>query len=150
MVLYLWCFFLPFMSTYFFIDWLYDMNPDLWLLLVGVFAGILVGYLIARIYFLLVVKKQRSDAVSRSRNVILGHVHEKITPLLPNFPYSYKDLVFLWKGVDYIVFDGLSKGNLKEIVFLEIKSGVSQLNRNEQMVRDCLSHKCVSYEIWKN
>ncbi|HBB03738.1 TPA: hypothetical protein DCZ39_02415 [Patescibacteria group bacterium] len=41
------------------------------------------------------IKGQRSDAVMRSRSVVLGHVHEKIAPLLPNFPYSYKDLVFL-------------------------------------------------------
>ncbi len=126
------------------------MNPDVWLIIVGILIWVVVGYLVAKVYFMLMIRKQRTNAVSRSRNVILGHVHEKIAPLLPNFPYAYKDLVFLWKGVDYIVFDGLSKGNLKEIVFLEIKSGVSQLNRNEQMVRDCLSHKCVSYEIWKN
>jgi len=30
--------------------------------------------------------------------------------------------VFLGKGVDYLVLDGLSKGNLSKIVFLEIKS----------------------------
>jgi len=55
----------------------------------------LLGYLIAKMYFLIKIKKQRTDAVTRSRNVVLGHVHEKIAPLLPNFPYSYKDLVFL-------------------------------------------------------
>lgn len=95
------------------------------------------------------MKKQRSDAVTRSRNVVLGHVNEKIAPLLPNFPYFYKDLVFLGKGVDYLVLDGLSKGNLNKIVFLEIKTGTSTLNRNEQMVRDCVTQKRVSYEIWK-
>ena len=45
--------------------------------------------------------------------------------------------------------DGLSKGNLNKIVFLEIKSGVSQLNKNEQMVRNCIGEKRVSYEIWR-
>jgi predicted Holliday junction resolvase-like endonuclease len=77
----------------------------------------------------------------------LGHVHEKIAPLLPNFPYQYKDLMFLGKWVDYLVFDGLSAGNLKKIVFLEIKSGVSSLNRNEQMIKNCLAEKRVSYEV---
>lgn len=55
------------------------------------------------------MKGNRKDAVDRSRSVVLGHVHEKIAPLLPHFPYSYKDLVFLGKGVDYLVFDGLSR-----------------------------------------
>ncbi|MBP6085945.1 hypothetical protein KA478_01915 [Patescibacteria group bacterium] len=27
----------------------------------------------------------------------MGYVSEKIAPLLPNFPYDYKDLVFLGK-----------------------------------------------------
>ncbi|MFA7298293.1 MAG: Holliday junction resolvase-like protein [Candidatus Absconditabacterales bacterium] len=126
------------------------MNPDLGLIIVGIIIGVLVGYLIAKIYFMFKLKKQRSDAVTRSRNVVLGHVHEKIAPLLPNFPYSYKDLVFLGKGVDYLVLDGLSKGNLSQIVFLEIKSGVSSLNKNEQMVRNCVNQKRVSYEIRRN
>ncbi len=126
------------------------MNPDLWLIVIWIIIWIIVGYLIAKIYFFVKIKGQRSDAVARSRNVVLGHVHEKIAPLLPNFPYSYKDLVFLGKGVDYLVLDGLSRGNLSKIVFLEIKSGTSTLNRNEQMVRDCIAAKRVSYEIRKN
>ena len=128
----------------------FAMNPNLWLIVVGVVIWALIWYLIAKLYFMFRLKKQRSDAVTRSRNVVLGHVHEKIAPLLPNFPYSYKDLVFLWKWVDYLVLDGLSKGNLSKIVFLEIKSGVSSLNKNEQMLRDCVNQKRVSYEIWRN
>ena len=126
------------------------MNPDLWLIVVWVIIWLIVGYLVAKLYFMVKIKRQRSDAVSRSRNVVLGHVHEKIAPLLPNFPYSYKDLVFLWKGVDYLVLDWLSRGNLSKIVFLEIKSGVSALNKNEQMLRDCVNQKRVSYEIRRN
>lgn len=127
-----------------------DMLSSIWFIVLWGIIWLLLGYLIAKMYFLIKIKKQRTDAVTRSRNVVLGHVHEKIAPLLPNFPYSYKDLVFLWKGVDYLVLDGLSKWNLNKIVFLEIKSGVSTLNRNEQMVRDCINQKRVSYEIWRN
>lgn len=140
-------FFLHFKS---FILLFLSMNPDLWLIVIWIIIWVLIWYLVAKLYFMIRIKKQRSDAVTRSRNIVLGHVHEKIAPLLPNFPYSYKDLVFLWKGVDYLVLDGLSKGNLSKIIFLEIKSGVSTLNKNEQMVRDCVHQKRVSYEIWRN
>ena len=126
------------------------MKDTLGLIILCVIVWVFIWYLIAKIYFMVKIKKQRSDAVSRSRNVVLGHVHEKIAPLLPNFPYSYKDLVFLGKWVDYLVLDGLSKGNLSQIVFLEVKSGTSTLNRNEQMVKDCILHKRVAYEIRKN
>ena len=119
------------------------------LIIVGIIIGILIGYLIAKLYFLLQIKKQRSNAVQKSRDVVMGHVSEKIAPLLPNFPYHYKDLVFLGKGIDYLVFDGLSKGNLEKIVFLEIKTGVSSLNRNEQQIKHCIEKWNVEYEILK-
>ena len=45
------------------------------------------------------------------------------------------------------MFDGMSAGNLRKIVFLEIKSGVSNLNRNEQMIKNCLAEKRESYEV---
>lgn len=77
----------------------------------------------------------------------MWQVNEKIAPLLPNFPYNYKDLVFIWKGIDYLVFDGLSTGNLREIVFLEVKSWVSNLNRNERMIKNCLNSWKISYDI---
>ena len=131
-----------------FLDFL--MNTNLWLIVFWIVIWLIVGYLLAKLYFMFKIKKQRSNAVSRSRNVVLWYVHEKIAPLLPNFPYSYKDLVFLGKGVDYLVLDWLSKGNLDKIIFLEIKSWSSQLNRNEQMVRDCIVQKHISYEVWKN
>lgn len=118
-------------------------------LILWIIIGIIFGYFVAKIYFLWKIKKQRKDAVTRSRNVVLGHVNEKIAPLLPNFPYNYKDLMFIGKWVDYIVFDGLSRGNLQEIIFLEIKTNSSTLNKNETMVKNCINQKQVSYEILK-
>ncbi len=55
-------------------------------------------------------------------------------------------MVFLGKGVDYIVFDGLSDGKLEQIVFLELKSGQSRLSKNEVMIRDAIRNKKVDYQ----
>ena len=77
----------------------------------------------------------------------MWQVNEKIAPILPGFPYNYKDLVFIGKWIDYVVFDWLSTGNLKQVVFLEIKSGNSLLNKNEIMIKDCLDRKKVYYEV---
>lgn len=125
-----------------------NMNTRI-ILTLGIIAGIIIGYLIAKVYFFISIKKHRQDAVNRSRSVVLGNVNEKIAPLLPNFPYHYKDLVFLGKGVDYIVFDWLSKGDLQKIIFLEIKSGTSTLNRNEMMIKHCIQQWRVDYQIYK-
>jgi len=58
-----------------------------------------------------------------------------------------RDMTFVGKGIDYIVFDGLSSGNLKEIVFLEVKSGSSTQNNNEKMIEDIIKKGKVRYEI---
>lgn len=110
-------------------------------------AGILVSALVLTIYFFSKIAKIRKTAIKQSKSVILWEVSEKILPMLPNFPYQSKDLVFLGKGVDYIVFDWLSEGNLRQIIFLEIKTWKSQLNKNEKMIQHYLASFPVKYEI---
>lgn len=117
--------------------------------LIGIAIGGILAYLLLFLHFHLQIQKIRKKSVCQSRSTILGEVSEKVMPLLPEFPYHTKDLVFLGKGVDYVVFDGLSRGALKEIIFLEIKSGNAQLNRNENMIRDYLSTQPVRYEIMR-
>jgi predicted Holliday junction resolvase-like endonuclease len=58
-------------------------------------------------------------------------------------------MTFVGKGIDYIIFDGLSSGNLKEIVFLEIKSGSSTQNNNEKMIEEIIKRGKVRYEVMR-
>ena len=118
-------------------------------LILGIAIWGVLAYLFLSISFYHKLSLIKKKSVSHSRNSILGEVTEKITPLLPEFPYHTKDLVFIGKGVDYIVFDGLSHGSLKEIIFLEIKSGTSQLNKNEAMIKNYLNKYPIKYEILK-
>jgi len=60
-----------------------------------------------------------------------------------------RDMTFVGKGIDYIVFDGLSSGNLKEIVFLEIKSGSSTQNTNEKQIEEIIKRGKVRYEVMR-
>lgn len=92
------------------------------------------------------IRAHRRDATTRSRSVLLGEVYEKVAPFLPEFPFAPRDMVFLGKGVDYIVFDGLSEGKLERIVFLELKSGSSRLSKNEAMIREAIRRKKVDYQ----
>ena len=91
----------------------------------------------------------RSDAIKRSQSVILGNVYEKVLPFLPDFPYAPKDMIFIGKGFDYLVLDGLSTGLLRDIIFLEIKSGKSALNANEKMIRGSVEAKKVRFEEYR-
>lgn len=107
---------------------------------------IVTAFLLGRLLRHREIRAHRRDAATRSRSVLLGEVYEKVAPFLPEFPFAARDMVFLGKGVDYIVFDGLSDGKLERIVFLELKSGNSRLSKNEAMIRDAIRHKKVDYE----
>jgi predicted Holliday junction resolvase-like endonuclease len=123
------------------------MNNNLSIIFIWIIIGLIIWYLISKVYFQIKLRWQRKNAVERSKHVLIWQVNEKIAPILPGFPYSYKDLVFIWKWIDYIVFDWLSSGYLKEIIFLEIKSWVSNLNRNETMVKNCIESRKISYDV---
>ena len=123
------------------------MESNTQIILIWIVIWTLLWYLIARLLFGIQNRWQRKNAIERSKHVIMWQVNEKIAPILPWFPYNYKDLVFIGKWIDYIVFDWLSTGYLKQIVFLEIKSGNSLLNKNEIMIKDCLDRKKAYYEI---
>jgi len=117
------------------------------IIIIWIIIGLVIWYLIAKLYFEIKVRWQRKNAVERSKNVLIWQVNEKIAPILPWFPYNYKDLVFIGKWIDYLVFDWLSKWNLREIVFLEVKSGNSGLNRNEIMIKKCIENGKIAYDI---
>jgi predicted Holliday junction resolvase-like endonuclease len=78
----------------------------------------------------------RADAIMRSQAVIAGKVTENIVPYMPIFPYNPKDVRFVGSPVDLIVFDGAAEGNLREIIFLEVKTGGSSLNQIQRQIRD--------------
>jgi predicted Holliday junction resolvase-like endonuclease len=118
-------------------------------LILGWLIGFVIGIFIMRIISIHEHKWVRKHAVQGSRNSIFGEVYEKILPALPNFPYAPKDMVFIWKGCDYIIFDWLSSGHLREIVFLELKSGNATLNANEKMIRDTVDKKRIRYSEYR-
>jgi predicted Holliday junction resolvase-like endonuclease len=96
-------------------------------------------------------KKIRQDAVKKSEAIIRGKVTEHLIPYFPDFEYNPKDARFLGTPVDFIVFDGLSEGEMNKVVFVEVKSGkTAALSLREKLVRECIGRGKVSYEIIHN
>jgi len=80
----------------------------------------------------------RQEAIQRSQSVTLGKITEHFIPYLPDFTYNPKDARFLGSPVDFVVFDGLNEGEVKNIIFIEVKTGVSTLNTRERRIRDAV------------
>jgi predicted Holliday junction resolvase-like endonuclease len=81
----------------------------------------------------------------RSVEVTLGKTVEKVIPGLKDFPYRPEDCRVLYEPIDYIVFNGLSKGTLSNVDFVEVKSGNANLSPDQRAIRDAVEDHRVSF-----
>ena len=97
-------------------------------------------------------KKAREDALKRSRSVIRGQASEHLAPFIISGTNA-KDYRFLGNPVDYICFDGLSEvldgtsNEIKEVKFIDIKTGKSSLNKSQRRIRDAIKENKVTFEV---
>ena len=113
--------------------------------LAGLSGGLLVAYVAFVVWTLRHTHGVRADAVLRSQAVTLGKVQEQLVPFFPQFPFNPKDARFLGSPVDFVVFDGLSDGAVERVVFVEVKTGASQLTARERQVRDAVRERRVEW-----
>ena len=77
-------------------------------------------------------KQIREDAVKRSEAVIKGKATERLVPYLP----------------DFLGFDGLSEGTLRNIVFVEVKTGQRPVvSAREKQVEEAVRAGRVEHDI---
>ena len=115
----------------------------------GLAIGIAIGIVVASLYFVIWRLRYsaaiRENAVQRSLAVTAGKVHEQLVPYLPEFGFNPKDARFLGSPVDLVVFDGLAAGDVKRVVFLEVKTGGAPLTTRERQVREVIDAREV---VW--
>lgn len=114
-------------------------------LLLGIVIGLVVAWLYFLVWRLRYSAAIRENAVQRSLAVTAGKVHEQLVPYLPEFGFNPKDARFLGSPVDLVVFDGLAAGDVRRVVFLEVKTGGAPLTTRERQVRDVIEAREV---VW--
>jgi len=88
----------------------------------------------------------RLKSVSASRRTLVGKFIERFVPFLSNVKYAPSDMHFLGQPVDYIVFDGLANDKIERVVFLEVKTGASQLTKREKSLKEAIQKKRIFWE----
>ena len=115
----------------------------------GLITGLAIGVVVSFLWFLIwrigYTRAIRADAVQRSQAVTAGKVFEQLVPYLPGFAFNPKDARFLGSPVDFVVFDGLSDGATRRVVFVEVKTGTAELSRRERQVRDAIEARQVAW-----
>ncbi|MBI2034032.1 MAG: hypothetical protein HYT13_02960 [Candidatus Liptonbacteria bacterium] len=107
---------------------------DILKIIIVAFAFFIIGYLAA--WFK--IRRERKEAVKESRGITRGSINEELAPLLPKFPGSFSEARHIGKPIDFLVFRGMDEGDIKEIGFVEVKTGKSDLNANERRIRDII------------
>lgn len=93
-------------------------------------------------------KYMRHDAIKRSKRTLLGKLWEQVSPYLPKFPFRPSDMKFLGSPIDFIIFDGASENDIKEVIFLEVKSGDSKLSTQERKLKKAIEAGKVSWKLF--
>ena len=79
----------------------------------------------------------------------MGNITETVIPAMKKFGYSIEDCRFLAKPIDYIIFDGASKGKVEHITFMDIKTGTSAgLSKHQEKIRDAIKDSNVKSEVF--
>ena len=113
------------------------------------FIGYLIGKYITQHKLKEKIPEIREDAIKHSRAVLSGQFSEQIAPYLPDFPYKPTEARFIGKPIDFVVFKGMDEKKIDEVVFVEVKSGQSQLSGVERSLRNTLQNKNVSWHEYK-
>lgn len=96
-------------------------------------------------------KQIREDAIKRSLSVTLGKVAERIAPIIASYEIGADptDFRYLGSPVDYVVFKGLAKGEVEEVIFLEVKaSEKGALSSREKEVKKAVESGKVRYVVY--
>lgn len=88
-------------------------------------------------------KYDKLQNFKKSAEIRMGQISENLAPFLEDFPYDPKACHFLGAPIDYIVFDF----DNERIVFLEVKSGNSNLTNNQRKVRDIIKDGTIEWDV---
>lgn len=99
------------------------------------------------------LQKLSTQKLNGSRYALRGQIAEKLAPLAPEFlsKYDPSDAHFLGMPIDYVIFKNLSKrlngeNEPIEVVFVEVKTGKSQLTGQQPAIKDAVDNLRVKFE----
>ena len=90
------------------------------------------------------IKISKTSAVAGGK----GKITEVLIPVMKGFGYKMEDCRFLANPIDYIVFEGVSQGNVDHITFMDIKTGkTGDLDKHQRKIRDAINDNNVKFKV---
>lgn len=91
----------------------------------------------------------RKEAIMKSRSVLSGLFSEQLAPFLPDFEFNPIECRFIGKPIDFLVFKGMDKKEIDEVIFVEVKSGNAKLSPVEKKLKEAIDKKKVSWKEYR-
>ena len=95
-------------------------------------------------------RADRQASNARSRSALVAKIAEHMAPFLPGFAFNPKDARHIGELIDFIVYDGLEDGEIREVVFLEVKTRRTGrvTNPREKLLKEAIDAGRVSYRVF--
>lgn len=86
---------------------------------------------------------------AKTTAVNIGFILERIAPSMKGFRFDRNDCRSLFDPIDYVIFEGLSKGgSVSKILFADIKTGKARLTGKQKEIRDLVEAKKVIWDTY--
>ncbi len=97
------------------------------------------------------LRAQRKDLRRRSFTSAatsgIGQTLETLTPSLSGFPAVAQDRRVLLKPLDYVAFEGASRGRVSAITFIEVKTGQQRLSVEQRATKAAIEGGALSLQV---
>lgn len=95
-------------------------------------------------------KEIKRKTLEHSRNVLKGKVGEQFAPFIKGFDHQPSDCRFIGDPIDYIIFDGMSEGEIEKVVLADVKTGPkSHLNSRQEEIKELVEKGEVNWKTLK-
>jgi predicted Holliday junction resolvase-like endonuclease len=90
-------------------------------------------------------EEEREAFRKRSAPMLVGNAVQHYVPFLEEFPYHPSDARFLGGLIDFVVFDGLTNGEVRAVIFVEVKKGNQAPSKRQRQVEKCVQDGKVDF-----
>jgi len=94
------------------------------------------------------VPKISATSETGAHAVNLGRILERLAPCLDDFCCDSGDCRSLFDPIDYVAFEGLNKGEITKLLFLEVKTGGSRLTAGQKQIKSLVEEGLVSFDFY--
>jgi predicted Holliday junction resolvase-like endonuclease len=94
-------------------------------------------------------RKKISETSQRGALAVnIGFILERLAPALKSFGFNRNDCRSLFDPIDYVIFEGLSKGQVNRLIFSDIKTGGARLTKKQRTIRDAVTAGKVEWDVY--